>query len=224
LDSESRLTQLIHGGKVPPQPEEEVDIMMSQTALAYLGKAGYRHYASCASCGYDLAQPGKECVYEYRHWAAPQIEYLGLGAGAFSFIRGHIYCNLSTVEAYSALVRKGHFPVVAGKKLTLADKMSRYMVLGAKCLAVETSPFEERFGLPLRQVFQEPLQRLSAWGLVEDDGSTIRVTERGKLYGDNISKAFYDKAYYLMPHPLEPDIQKLSEQQPVAASQDLVSV
>jgi len=171
---------------------------------------GYYNYASCASCGFDFAPIGKECRYEISHWGAPQTEYLALGPGAFAFIRGYIYCTIYDLQIHRAQVHTGHFPILAGKRLTLEDQMSRFMVLGIKCMAVKKQAFRDRFGVEIDAIFQEPLHRLTKQGLVEVDDTTIRVTRKGHFYIDNISKTFYNSANYRVPQPMETDLQRMS--------------
>jgi oxygen-independent coproporphyrinogen-3 oxidase len=211
LDPTSPLARSIEKGTIPQQPDEETDMEMSRAALRFMRARGYTHYASCASCGHDFARAGKECRYEKLHWGAPQVEYLGIGPGAYGFVNGWIYCNHHTLRSYDQAVRAGMLPVVAGKQLTPADKMSRFMVLGIKCMRVSKAAFTARFGIDLHQVFGEQLAQLTSWwGLLEETDEDVAVTEQGRLFIDNVSKAFYNAANYRVPQPLEPDLQLLS--------------
>jgi len=210
LDPSSPLAGSIESGKVPPQADEAVDLEMARTASERLGRAGYRHYVSCASCGFDFALPGHECVYEYRHWAAPQIEYVGLGPAAFSYAAGAIYCNDPRPEAYARKVEEGVLPVVSGRRLDRSDEMSRYMVLGVKCLSVGKGPFREIFGVEMEDVFGDQIDSLSGMGLIEHDSTALRLTELGRYYVDNVSEAFYGDRTRGLPQPLEEDIEDIA--------------
>ncbi len=51
---------------------------------------------------------------------------------------------------------------------------------------------------------------LSASCACEESDEAIYVSELGRLYVDNISRAFYNQANYRIPQPLEPELQLLS--------------
>jgi oxygen-independent coproporphyrinogen-3 oxidase len=210
LDPTSPLARSIEKGIISQQPDEVTDMEMSKAALRFMRMQGYTHYASCASCGHDFALPDQECRYEKLHWGAPQVNYIGIGPGAYGFIDNRIYCNHHTLRSYDKAIRDKSLPVVAGKKLTMEDQMSRFMVLGLKCMRINKGDFAALFGTNLQSVFGNQLAQLKAWGLLEESDEAVYVSELGRLYVDNISKAFYNQANYRIPQPLEPELQLLS--------------
>lgn len=211
LDEHSPLTKKIKRGEIPDQGDDQYSMEMSRFAMGYLSENNLNHYASCASSGHDFAVKGFESRYEVDHWGAPQIDYIGLGPGAYGFVNNHIYCNIHTTKEYYATVDNGTLPVVAGKKLNREDEMSRFMVLGMKCISVKKKDFIDEFGIKIEEVFGEQIEKLKSWGLVEVTEHEIRCTDKGRLYVDNISKAFYNEENYKIPQPLEFELQVLSQ-------------
>ena len=183
-------------GEIPQRPSIEIDMKMYLLAREKLLEAGYVQYTVV-----DFAKPGKECVHHKINWEAPQGEYIGMGAGAFSFINGWIFCNIHHLEDYITAISKGIYPVLLGKKLTAEEKMSRFMVLGVKCLRVSKEKFKETFGINVEDVYGEVLDRLEKYELITVDESWISLTVKGMLYVDNVSKSFYTKENYMKRQP-----------------------
>jgi|GEM_PF-1548489 len=124
-------------------------------------------------------------------WKAPQGQTLGLGAGACSSINGNTYFNVHSMEEYNNVISEGCLPILSGQKYTLADAMSRYMVLGARCFNLPRKPFFDAFGIDMFDVFSNEIYQLSKLGLVSKDEDALNITRDGKYYVDNISKTFY---------------------------------
>jgi len=206
------LGQDVQAGRVPPMADAAEKERMTQAAFDVLRAAGFVHYKSQSSCGFDFAQPGKECRYEVLHVSAPQTEYIPMGAGAFGYFRGYMYCTIHTVDEYIREVEAGRLPVLAGVQMDETERMSRFMVLGMKRLRVSKLAFKNEFDRSLESVFGDALARLVGWGLIEQDADEVRVTEKGKLYGDNISKEFYSQRNHLVRQPSSMDLCTMSRQ------------
>lgn len=172
----------------PPQPDEELDVEMDKLATKYLTANGYVQFATA-----EFALPGKECIYEKDYWHAPTPEMLAFGAGAISYIHGYIYANIHSLNGYRRYLEEGHFPILMGKKLTKEEEMSRFMVLGLKCISVSKQKFKELYNVEIEDVFGDALKKLGNLGLVSVDELSVKLTEKGKIYVDNVSKAFYTR-------------------------------
>ncbi|MEK7992906.1 MAG: radical SAM family heme chaperone HemW [Planctomycetota bacterium] len=160
--------------------------------------SGYDQYAV-----YDFALPGKRCVYEFRHWAAPQMEWIGLGAGAFSFIDDLIYVNILPPSRYICAVTRKRLPILAASNLSAREHMARYVVMGVKCLRVPCTPFEVRFGFRLESVFADEIARLRRDGLAVLAHGELVLTESGILDVDRVTMEFFTKATRGLPQPCE---------------------
>ncbi len=199
LDPDSPLQKALDRGKLPPQPGEETDQAMAQAAFAILGREDYHPYALCSGSGFSFARPGYDCRYDTSQWGAPQGEFLALGLSSYGFVRGYVTANTGSPKRYSEAVRAGRMPLAGAVYVDREEEMCRYMVLGVKLGRVPKQPFAERYGVSLDSVFGPALSRLVGWGLLADDASEVAVTEKGRLYMDNISKAFYSPAMYRKP-------------------------
>ena len=168
------------------QASEEEDKEMFYLINKELLKNGWNH---TAQPDYSKKENiSKETIVT---WKAPQGQTLGLGAGACSALNNTTYFNVHSMEEYKNVVNEGCLPILAGQRYTLADAMSRYMVLGARCFELPRKPFSDAFGIDLADVFASEIKKLSDLNLVRLDYDKLMVTEKGKYYVDNISKTFY---------------------------------
>ena len=207
LEPGSPLARVRERGKLLPLPDEKTDLEMFRMAIDILGEAGYGLYTL-----YDFARPSKQCDHHLVNWRAPQAEYVGIGPGAFGFVRHgdeeFVYGNANPLESYFETLANGCLPIDFGVRLPLEERMARYMVLGTNALRIPKAPFEQRFGVPMSDVYKQKITELARWGLVEDSGDELSLTLRGKLYLANVGKSFCTEPNRMMPHPAGVYLQK----------------
>lgn len=185
-------------GRIPPQPDEVLETELYERARQKLTAAGYRHYIIS-----DFVLPGKECAYHSISWQVPQREYLGLGAGANSYVHGSIYTNMNSLEEYIQAIEQGRLPIFFGRRLTKEDEISRAMVLGIKFLKIDKKEFKKQFGLEMESLYRDTIRRLEGWGLITDTPGDIHLTPKGMSYISNVNKAFYAPEHYRVPQPTD---------------------
>lgn len=191
------------------QPAPEVEAEMTVRAHEFLVDRGFHHYASCASGGFDFAKPGRHCVYEERHWGAPQAEFLGLGPGALGFVSGCTTVNGLGLDDYALNLESGRLAVVSATGTDREEAMRRFFVLGVKTLEVPLAPFRQEFGVDPRQQFADEFAQLAALGFAEVADDWLRLTALGRLFVDSVSSAFFSAREADVPHPEEPQIRRV---------------
>jgi len=213
----SPLARVQHRGRLLPLPDEQADLEMFRLTIERLGQAGFELYTL-----YDFAPRDKRCEHHVINWHAPQKEYVGIGPGAFSFVRNgrdeFVYGNINPLDRYFECLREGRLPIDFGVHLSEEEQMARYMVLGTNGLNIPKAPFEERFGTSIDAVFGETLERLEGWGLIEDFPDRVALTTKGRLYLANVGKSFCSERNRMKPHPAGVDLQKGTGQSLVGIS------
>lgn len=167
-------------------PNDKLDQEMFYYIHDRLTERGWIHGAQP-----DYALPGHENQDNEITWKAPQGQSLAIGAGAWSVFNGTVYTNVHDMKEYVQVLHDDKLPIIAGQAFNLDDAMCRYLVLGARCMKIPYSPFQEHFGVDPREVFRDEICRLGEWGLVTQTEEHLEITRKGKVYIDNISKAFY---------------------------------
>lgn len=144
-----------------------------------LGTAGYEHYEIS-----NHARPGMRCRHNQGYWRG--ADYLGLGPGAVSTVRGHRWRNAPDTREYTARGLRGDPPVRSMERLT-----PEQLRLERVALELRTAD-----GLDLRHVCsgvetQRLLAILEQERLVERDmnENRLRLTRAGKLIADDVAAA-----------------------------------
>jgi oxygen-independent coproporphyrinogen-3 oxidase len=163
-------------------PDPDVAATMYECAMDRLAAAGYRHYELS-----NWALPGFESRHNLGYWT--DREYLGVGAGAHGYLDGERYENVAHPAAYIARVTR---PTDAERALGPAIRtrsapgpITRAFDFVETALrlseGLDLVTFARAFGHPLDGLCGDALARCSEAGLLELDGSHIRLTRRGKL-------------------------------------------
>ncbi len=153
-------------------PDEDEDRRRDEFITEFLEKNGYERYEIS-----NFAKPGQESRHNTKYWT--RAPYIGLGAGAHSFFEGERFENPSDFSGYYERVSSGRHP--KGEAISEKDAMAEFMFLGLRRTrdGILHRDFQESFGRKLEDVYGKPLEKLTALGLLEDDGRRIRLTKRG---------------------------------------------
>ena len=132
--------------------------------------------------------------------------YLGVGPGAHSWLAGQRFANLKSPRRYVAVVGDEYGPggtdPVAAMRMprgpvehvdvtTPAIDVAETMMMGMRLNdGVALSRFEQRFGASLGEVFPSEIGKLQEIGLVEVTDHALRLTERGRLLGNEVFAEF----------------------------------
>ena len=177
----------IKSGKLPKQPNLDVYYEMNRALTDELQDNGpYKEYTTN-----HFAKPGKENIYNVDRWGFPQKECLSFGPGAFAQVKDYVYCNEHKLENYYAKIRNGIKPVQSGKKISLLEQISRYLVLGVKNLEVDLNQFRFLVGADIKDLYPKELKRIVDEGLVVVNGDKLRVTPKGKAWIIDVSRSFF---------------------------------
>lgn len=143
-------------------PDEDLERQMYYDTRDILRAAGYERYEIS-----NYAKPGFECRHNLGYWE--RREYLGLGLGASSLIKGVRYQNHKKLSAYL----KGDYTHEEVQKLTRKEEQEETMFLGLR--KAEGILLTEE----LLEVYKETLQRLQQKGLLLWEGGRVRLTDLG---------------------------------------------
>jgi oxygen-independent coproporphyrinogen-3 oxidase len=154
-------------------PSEEVETAMYGRALELLEAHGYEQYEIS-----NFARPGYRCRHNDLYWC--NEPYLGLGAGAWSYLDGERSCKVRDLALYRTALAQGRWPLEERERLPLRGQMGETMMLGLRRAAgVSVARFQERFGCPPEAVFPRELEKLRQAGLLTTDGTHWKLTRRG---------------------------------------------
>ncbi len=172
IEEGTRFGDMLESGKLV-QMEDELDREMYHYAIDYLKQNGFAHYELS-----NFSKEGYQCRHNLTYWKC--IDYLGLGAGAHSYLQDTRFSNTASVEEYIDYLSRGEKPVEERCAIDFCDKMSEYMFLGLRLTGgVTRAEFEELFNQDIFVKYAESFEKLKKNRLIETDGERVRLTGLG---------------------------------------------
>lgn len=154
-------------------PSEEEEYAMGELTILRLAEAGMHRYEIS-----NYAKQGKECRHNLGYW--DRTEYLGIGAGSSSLIKGERFDHIRDRKAYIEKIRNGESILIDREILSVESQMEEFMYLGLrKVEGVSRTDFQNCFGKNVDDVYGKILDKLEEEQLLEFSGDRIRLTHRG---------------------------------------------
>ena len=154
-------------------PSEEEEYAMGELTILRLAEAGTHRYEIS-----NYAKPGKECRHNLGYW--DRVEYLGIGAGSSSLIKGERFDHIRDRKAYIEKIRNGESILIDREILSVESQMEEFMYLGLRKIeGVSRTDFQNYFGKNVDDVYGKILDKLEEEQLLEFSGDRIRLTHRG---------------------------------------------
>lgn len=154
-------------------PSEEEEYAMGELTIQRLAEAGMHRYEIS-----NYAKPGKECRHNLGYW--DRVEYLGIGAGSSSLIKGERFDHIRDRKVYIEKIRNGESILIDREILSVESQMEEFMYLGLRKIeGVSRTDFQNYFGKNVDDVYGEILDKLEEEQLLEFSGDRIRLTHRG---------------------------------------------
>lgn len=148
-----------------------------------LEKAGYVHYEIS-----NFSLPGKICRHNMLYWE--REEYLGIGAGAHSYIENKRFCNPDSVEKYICLIDSGR-PENGAEILTREDQLTDAIIFGLrKTEGIDLDDIRSRFDVDPLLIFRKEIDTLITADIITISSSRIRLTRKGILLADQVAVEF----------------------------------
>jgi putative oxygen-independent coproporphyrinogen III oxidase len=183
VHSNTPLAQHIERG-LQPKPDDDLAAEMYKWMLERACAAGYEHYEIS-----NLCLPGFESRHNTKYWQGDA--YYGFGCSAHSFDGGSLrWANERDVAAYIQKIEGQQSPIVEQTRLSESELRSEALFLGMRLMrGVDTSDYEQSFGVDLRVEHNEDLNRFHEAGLIEFDGDVLRLTRAGALMSNEVFAA-----------------------------------
>lgn len=160
-------------------PDEATEAEMYRMAVDRLCDAGFEHYEIS-----NFARPGFRCRHNLVYWQ--HQEYLGLGAGAHSFLAGQRFFNELLPARYVSAIAERGTAVACGEELSAEMLRSERLMLGLRLrggLSVRT--FTDLLGIE-ELAASDRVTRLLDDGFLRLRGGRVQISERGLLVANEL--------------------------------------
>lgn len=160
-------------------PSEELERNMYWYTKRFLEKNNYIHYEIS-----NFALKAFESVHNTDCWKMK--EYIGIGAGASSFLEGKRYSNSILIEEYINNNKK-----TVEEILDNTSEKQEYIILGLRMLeGINVEDFYNKFDIDFFKEFKTKYEKLSNLGLITLENGYIKLTEKGLDFANIVWKEF----------------------------------
>jgi oxygen-independent coproporphyrinogen-3 oxidase len=164
--------------------DEELERDQYAVAMDELVAAGFDHYEIS-----NFARPGDQCRHNHVYWSGD--EYWAFGPGAARYLNGRRETNIRSVLGWLGRLERNESPVADSEELDAAHRARELLYLGLRRNAgVTRDTFFRRTGFELDDLSSQAILEQTQLGLLEDDGSRIRLTREGRFIADRVVMAF----------------------------------
>ena len=160
-------------------PDEETERTIYYRTEEILKEAGYERYEIS-----NYAKPEKESRHNLSYWQG--VDYVGLGLGASSLIKGERFSNEDTLQKFVEIAEQlensmsNKMFVKERNFLTKQEQMEEFMFLGLRVMkGVSKKAFKQQFGISMDEVYGGVLQKLVYEGLLLINEDNVKLTRKG---------------------------------------------
>ncbi|MDY7092426.1 MAG: coproporphyrinogen-III oxidase family protein [Acidobacteriota bacterium] len=182
--------QVLEGGDGPPIANWELKREWQAYAFERLAENGYR-----VSSAYTMVKEGCHDPFVYRDSLWQGADLLPLGVSSFGHLSGVHFQNESGWTPYLERVEQGELPVSRAFVPSEDEKLTREVILQLKRGWLDRRPFQEKFGVDIRERFLQPLAELQEENLLDIEGDRIELRRPGLLRVDTLLPKFYAPEY-----------------------------
>ena len=167
-------------------PDDDLQAEMHEWAVERLKQEGYTQYETS-----NFARPGYECQHNLGYWRG--VDYLGLGPGGVSCLNRVRWKNIEEVSVYKNRLQNGQdlFDEAGQEALTLQECMAERMILGLRLQeGVNFTSFRNDFGVDLRDIYRDILERYDHRDVFEVQGEYLRLNSKFSFVANGILQEF----------------------------------
>jgi oxygen-independent coproporphyrinogen-3 oxidase len=165
-------------------PSDDDAATMYEYLQDYLGSSGYVQYEIS-----NWARPGHACAHNLIYWR--HDPYLGLGLSAHSYLDGRRFANVRGLQGYIRRLQHNRLPTASTEVIDAARARADATMVGLRLTeGIHVDSFNRRFGGDFLTDHAEPLTRLRALGLLEQENGYVRLTGAGMLLANQVWMEF----------------------------------
>ncbi|MBR6458796.1 MAG: coproporphyrinogen III oxidase [Actinomycetaceae bacterium] len=173
LEPGVKMARQIRTGEIASiNPDMQADFY--ERADEMLSAAGLQWYEIS-----NWAGPGHECRHNMVYWRGGN--WWGYGPGAHSHIDGIRFWNEKHPVKWAQALEAGEFPIDDGEVLSVAERSQEEIMLGIRLAGgIDAGAFPEAL-----------LDELAREGLIDVEGGRVRLTLRGRLLADIVTRRLW---------------------------------
>ena len=165
-------------------PHEDIQLEMYKITIQTLEDAGYQQYEIS-----NFSKPGMESRHNINYWN--NGEYLGMGAGASSYLNGERFKNTNLPSNYIREIGAKENAIETRERLEPMQAMGETLMLGLRLLkGISIDVFENRFQVSFQKVYGKILEPLLNQELIIFNQNRIALSKKGLFLADSVILKF----------------------------------
>jgi oxygen-independent coproporphyrinogen-3 oxidase len=174
------LAEQIRSGR-RPKPDDQLAAEMYEIMIDKLTDAGYVQYEIS-----NFSIPGFESRHNSKYWRLDPV--FGFGVSAHSFDGSERYANERDTARYVEMIEKGARAEVMREEI---DVPSEFAFLGLRLSeGIDLDDYRKIFGIDLIERYGTEINSSFDNGLVEISAGHLVLTERGKVFSNEVFSIF----------------------------------
>ncbi len=186
LDNDSNWGKLYKQKKLK-KIDEELDREMYKYLVKNAKRAGFEHYEIS-----NFAKKGFYSKHNTDFWKGQ--EYLGFGAGAYSYFQGRRFHNIENIHTYIDSFNQNSDCIVVDEVPSEKDKVFEYIMIRLRLLneGLNLQEFYEKFGFEFKDKYNSKIKLLEKRKLISVTKDKVVLTTSGLDLLDHILTEFVE--------------------------------
>ena len=165
-------------------PHEDIQLEMYKITIQALEDAGYTQYEIS-----NFSKPSMESQHNINYWN--NGEYLGVGAGASSYLNGERFKNVNLPSIYIREIEAKSNAIDTRERLEPLQAMGETLMLGLRLLkGISIDVFENRFQVSFQKVYGKAVESLLNQELITFNQNRIALSRKGLFLADSVILKF----------------------------------
>ncbi len=169
IEKHTVLHEKLRRGKIKPFPEKKI-VEIYKTIYDLLQENGYVRYEVS-----NYAKPGFESKHNKKYWE--NVEYLGLGVSAHSYVDGYRYYNTKRLDTYIENLKENKNPIYTKEYVSKEQRRTERIMLSLRTTkGLNLEEFKKEFDEDLLKSKAFNIERLQYNKMVEIVDGYLRIT------------------------------------------------
>ena len=167
-------------------PDESIEVEMYTLARQLTAEAGLEQYEIS-----NFASKNLQCKHNLSYWDGRG--WYAAGPGAARFVDGRREVNHRSTTTYLRRMESGANPTAESETISCQQYARERAAFGVRMIdGINLEQLSQSTGINLRETCEHAIRRSTAEQLLEENGSLIRLTERGILFADTVASRLLD--------------------------------
>jgi oxygen-independent coproporphyrinogen III oxidase len=184
MEDETELANLVKDKKIKLY-DSDTQAEFYELTIDFLVSIGYSHYEISNFC-----KSGYECKHNMIYW--DNENYIGIGAGASSFLNGTRYKNPDDLKSYFDMIKMKKYNMRDIDITTEKQRIAETIFLNLRKLdeGLDIEKVQKKFHCDILKLYEKEFFNLEKYGLLTKESNKFKLTHRGIMVSNEVFSYF----------------------------------